>query len=378
MIAFQAGDYADAREGGAAFPETVWRAALVSGTRTVRYRMYVLTRDGVRIGSVPFADGRVDQDSDAFVQRSMACTVPALYAREIDFAAARLQPAMQLILPDGGICEWPMGVFLPTSPVVSNTEQGVERYAIEAYDQAVVLRDDKLTDALEIPAGTPYLEAAYAQLQAAGISRLVRDETGVVLPATLQFEMGASRLDVVNRLLAAINYRPVWFDAYGNARFTAYIPPYGRPALHSYAADAKSVISPACDRALDTFEIPNVIVCVVSRDDAALTSRWENANPASALSTTRRGRRVVTLVTLEDVADQETLDEYAQRLGNQATAAAEEVSFETLTMPGHGAWDVVHLDLSNDIFGRYEEATWSMDLTPKGRMRHTARKVVMV
>lgn len=377
MIVFHAGDYADPREGAAGYDREAQLHALHAGARNVRFRMYVLTRDNVRIGSVPFREGRVDLDSEASIQRSMVCSIPGGYARDIAFESHRLQPAMQLRMPDGGWCEWPLGVFLPTSPSRVRTEGGAVSCAVEGYDQAVVLRDDRLTSALTIPARTKYLDAAYEQLQAAGIFRLVSDASDMALGGDLQFEIGASRLDIVNTLLKAINYRPVWFDAYGAARFTAYVPAFSRRSQHVYASGSESVVSPAVTLDMDTFGIPNVIVAVVSREDGALVSRWANENPASALSITRRGRRVVEKVDVQDIADQETLDEYVKRLGNQAAAAAEMVRFETLQMPLHGAWDVMHLDVG-DAFGRYEETAWSLDLTTGGRMVHTARKVVLV
>ena len=377
MIVFHAGDYADPREGAAAYDPRAQLTALCAGARTVRFRMYVLTRDNVRIGSVPFREGRVDLDSEASIQRSVVCAIPGEFAQPVAFESHRLQPAMQLRMPDGGWCEWPLGVFLPTSPSRLQTESGAVSYAVEGYDQAVVLRDDRLTSALTIPAGTGYLEAAYGQLQAAGVFRLVSDASDRALTGDIQFEIGARRLDIVNALLTAINFRPVWFDAYGAARFTAYSPAFNRRALHTYAAGGASVVSPVVALDMDTFNIPNVIVALVSREDGVLVSRWINEHPGSALSTVRRGRRVVEKVEVQDIADQETLDEYVKRLGNQTTAAGETVRFETLQMPLHGAWDMMHLDVG-DAFGRYEETAWSLDMAPAGRMAHTARKVVLV
>ena len=169
----------------------------------------------------------------------------------------------------------------------------------------------------------------------------------------------------------------MWFDEFGNARLTAYQPPYARRITHTYAADARSVVTPEGSTERDTFEVPNVIVCVVSQAEAALSATWTNDNPASPLSIPRRGRKVVRYVQVTDIADQATLDEYAKRLGNQASALSETANFETLQMPGHGAWDILFLDIP-DASGKYEEITWSLDMADGGRMQHSARKAVLL
>ena len=377
MLKFWPGDFASAADGTTGYVPDATRAALRASARLVRYRLYVTTQHGVRVGSVPFSEGRISWNAEASICRSMACRIPALYAEEIDYAAHRLQPAMQLKMPDGGWCEWPLGLFLPTSPTRTRRSSGERYYSIEAYDQAKALDDDKLTAPLTIEAGVRYLDAAYAQLQAAGILRLVRDDAEQVLAADLQFDIGATRQEVINALLTSVNFRPVWFDEFGSARFTAYAPPYNRRVTHQYTADARSVITPDISGEMDQFEAPNVIVCVCSQAEQALSSVWQNDNAASPLSIARRGRRVVRVVSVTDTADQETLDAYAARLGNQAAAVADSVQFETLNMPAHSAWDILYLD-TPEASGKYEEISWGMDLADGGRMQHTARKVVLV
>ena len=377
MLKFWPGDYASAADGAGGYtPDATW-AALRASARLVRYRLYVTTQHGVRIGSVPFTEGRINWNAEAKICRSMSCRIPAVYAKEIDYAAQCLQPAMQLKMPDGGWREWPLGLFLPTSPTRTRRTSGERYYAIEAYDQAKALDDDKLTAPLTIEAGARYLDAAYAQLQAAGVLRLVRDDAEQVLAGDLQFEIGASRQEVINALLTAVNFRPVWFDELGSARFTTYAPPFNRRVNHQYAADARSVITPELSAEMDQFEAPNVIVCVMSQAEQALSSVWQNDNAASPLSISRRGRRVVRVISVSDIADQETLDAYAARLGNQTSAAADSVQFETLNMPVHSAWDILYLD-TPEASGKYEEISWDMDLADGGRMQHAARKVVLV
>jgi hypothetical protein len=127
----------------------------------------------------------------------------------------------------------------------------------------------------------------------------------------------------------------------------------------------------------DTYDVPNIIVGVVSRAESdALSATWRNDNPDSALSVARRGRRVVHVESIEDIADQATLDAYVQRLGEQALES-ESVEFTTLNMPTHGVEDmeyVLRADLG--LAACYIETEWHMELKTGGAMRHYAKRTV--
>ena len=50
----------------------------------------------------------------------------------------------------------------------------------------------------------------------------------------LEYEIGTSKLDVINSLLQAINYTPIHFDRMGNAVAKKYIEPDERAAEYRF------------------------------------------------------------------------------------------------------------------------------------------------
>ncbi|MGG5741367.1 hypothetical protein ACP6L7_31230, partial [Bacillus cereus group sp. IBL03679] len=60
----------------------------------------------------------------------------------INYLSDRIKPYMEIEMPDGNWLEFPLGVFLLNSPTRSDQVKGVYR-DIEAYDQLVILQEDK-------------------------------------------------------------------------------------------------------------------------------------------------------------------------------------------------------------------------------------------
>jgi hypothetical protein len=284
-------------------------------------------------------------------------------------------------MPDGGWYECAVGVFVPASPMRSwqSARQLVE---VSGYDLTLVLREDRLESAITIAAGTGYIAAIEQQAQAAGLWRLRFDQTAAVLANDVQFDAGTPRLTIINTLLNAINFRPAYADSAGYIICRRYQYPYERTIQHQYLDDDRSVLLSDARITVDqdAFERPNVIVGVVNRTTGApITSKWTNSDPASKLSTVRRGRKVVRVDTLDDIESQDALDLYVRRAGYATMAGYETVSFDTLLMPTHSVEDMLFLRLSQQgISDRYQERSWSMKLAVNAPMSHTAQRVVLM
>ena len=349
------------------------------GDRSVRYTCYLLQKDLIRIGQLPMTDMRIDCDADSAIPMSMAGRLLFADAKGLDFSAIRLQPAMQLRMPDGGYYEWSLGVFLPITPRPRYTATG-GHYELSCYDMTVILRDDKLINTLSVAAGTPYIDAITTIIMQAGIQFIIADRSDLLLPEPMQFDIGTSRLEIANALLAAIGYDDVWADERGYINLRERVGAYSRSVKHRYMDDDMSVILPEMGADLDSYEVPNVIIGVVSRPDAPpLRAEWRNVDPASALSIPRRGRQIVRVDTLDNAATLQALEAHVQAEGYKTIARNGEVTFSTLTMPNHAVRDMIYLSRRDvEISGRYMEVGWSMDLRAGATMEHRAQRVVIV
>lgn len=101
-----------------------------------------------------------------------------------------------------------LGVFLPASvrPIKDTTGSNIQ---IEAYDRGWIVRDSRLENLLHLDAGTSYQQAIEARLAESGIALVSAVESTATLPEDREWNVGTSRLDIVNELLAEINYNPL-------------------------------------------------------------------------------------------------------------------------------------------------------------------------
>lgn len=293
---------------------------------------------------------------------------------------------MPVLVTDG--TESPLGVMMPVK-VTPRKQKNVETLDIQAYDRCWRLRDTKVEGSLYLTAGTAYLQAVEEMLSASGIANVLITPSNATLTEDRQdWETGTSYLQVINQLLGEINYKPLWFNESGFAIVEPISTPTAQNIQHIFTnqerdqwnpkeAEAISVI-PTITRETDLYEAPNVFICVCSNADkeGGMVATAENTNPQSPLSIMRRGRRIATVVRVDNIASQEELEAYATKLRNDSMLSGETIRVETLLLPGFGVADVTALRY-DDTMGICIEKAWDMQLGIGGRMTHTLEKVVV-
>lgn len=306
-----------------------------------------------------------------------------LYTRtetEVEWNDAWIKPYAQFKMEDGGRVEFPLGVFLVSSPV-KQERGGTTIRNIEAYDGSIILNDDRFMDRYIIPEGTKIIDAVIQLLESAGIDNHSIDTSSEdTLRSDREYEPGESKLSAINDLLGLCNYTSIWVDANGIFRAFPYVSPQRRSVEYKYAADDLSVIFTGAELELDLFNIPNAWVVTVSNpDEEPLVSTYENVNEDSVTSIPNRRRRIVEIRELDSIPSQEALDNYVERIAFESSQVYGRVRFETAIMPFHEYLDVIqfsHPKLKEDE--KYTITDWSLDLEAGGRMQHEARRVVNV
>lgn len=357
--------------------------ALVARTRHERFRLYLCDRYGIRIRELNMISGRIDMQADAEVPTSIQCEIVMDdVLSTVDWPSARIQAAMEIQLEDKSWSEWPLGVFLPSSPSYHLSSAG-KTLSIEGYDLTIVLKEDRILSPIIIERGEKYADAILAQIHQAGIYSVLLDDLDAIMPADVAFDMGTSRLEIVNSLLTAVNYQKVFANGEGALICRREYLPYERRVDHIYMDDYLSVLAPELSTDMDSFDIPNIIVAVVSRaEDEPLIAQWINDDPASKLSVANRGRRVVRIDQLADSLDEAALTAYVRMEGYRTLSIMGSIKFSTAIMPDHGVGDMIFLRIfpesSAGASGRYLETGYSMELRAGARMSHTAEKVVIL
>ena len=347
-------------------------AALHAPKRTIRFRYELLDRNlkykrdikTISEGSIAFNSASSIMRTAVFVMRD----------DPIDYLSARIRPVFGLLMPTGWI-EWPLGVFVLSSPQRTDVGSAIER-RVEAYDLNQLLKADRISEALYFPAGTRYVDAVLSVLAGAGQYRAAITQSEKVLRADAEYQVGKTRLEIINGLLEAINYTPIHPDETGIFSAVPIRDPEISDIEYLYTTEEYSVIRSGTVEENDYFETPNVFIGFVSNPDyLAMVSVWENDDPTSPLSTVNRNR-VAVEQQLNDIADQAELDAYVRRWAESASIAPHDIVLPTALMPMHGyknIYQVTHERLGiNEI---YRETEWHMNLAVGGLMEHTARRL---
>lgn len=353
-----------------------------SGTRAMSYRYdlldelnrYLSPLDNVLKGSV---------ELNTFADIKRTAKLSMIDRGSVNFLKHRVQPWARLAMPGAGedlrpgYVEWPLGVFLLSTPKRVLSSSGVTTREVECYDQLLVLTDDKSADRYSIAAGTKYTDAVGTA--AFGFASSIIP-SALTLPAAMEWEPGTSKLRIVNDLLAAINYEPASFDERGVLVCRPYLSPADRTPVYNYAAGRYSIIGGDVAQELDLFGVANKWVLVKSEADSApLVATYTNTSAASPTSTVSRGRTITDVRTESDAANLATLQAKAARLAFAASQVYERVTFSTAAMPFHGNGDVLGLAIPGlALDAKFGEVSWRLPLEPGAAMIHEARRVVVV
>lgn len=390
-----------ARDG---FSHEAVKAVLHSPNRQIDFRYELLDKQNRRLRDLPnVTSASISQSMLAQIKRTAKFSLIE-DEMSIDYLNNRIKPYMRLWMPPGrviareyaffshiqpielnqitgnlnsGWIEFPLGVFLLSSPTRKDDVGSVVR-DIDAYDLSLILRDDKFIDRYTIVEGTDYYNALVGILASAGIAHYNIERTDKTLPRTIEFEPGTEKLEAVNELLSQLNYTPIYVDEEGYFVSRSYVSPTERSADYAYIDDELSVTLIGAEEELDTFDVPNVFTVVrTNEEEGPLVSTYVNNNPDSPLSTVNRGRNIVDHREIDNIADQQALDSYVERIAFETSQVYGRIRFKSALMPVHGYADILQMRYRDlGIEGKYLELNWSMKLTVGGEMEHELRQVV--
>ena len=343
-------------------------------TRTVDFQ-YIVVRNGADYSKLqPIKNARpmLIMNESAMIKTSMSGDFAQNDA--VDWLTDQIRPELVI---DG--TPHPLGVYLPAT-VTPIEDEKTKSVHVEAFDRCWLVRDNYTEGILHISAGSLYTTVIRQLLTLAGIAvMIVTPSEAAIAEAREDWDIGTSYLTIINDLLAEINYNPLWFDATGAAIVEPASVPTAENVEHTLDDNnVESLLLPEIRRTTDIYQAPNVFICVVSNADknAAMVATAVNDNPQSPLSVTRRGRRIVQVKHLNNIASQEELQAYANRLRNESLFTGETITVRTGLLPGFGVADVTALHYG-DLAAICIERSWTMELVVGGVMTHKLDKVVI-
>lgn len=334
-------------------------ADLVPGAnRITEWRFDVLDSDENRIGELGGAQvgGQVDWIQNAAVKGGGQMSVQDV-GQEIDWLNVRIQPIVTLteLGPDPLVVEHSVGIFLPSAPVESWNELG-RSWDVELHDKCSILDQDIWVDEDGLPttyvafAGENVIDLVRSLIAETGESSpALVDDPAAVLTSTLTWDVGTTRLQIVNDLLGAIGYFSLWVDGLGQFQASPYVEPAARAPRFSVMAPFEvgptSLWTPEWTNDRDIYAIPNRFVAISQGDGEteALVASATNEDPASAYSYPSRGRWITQVDTDVEVASQAALETYAAMRLSQATSVTSTLTIRHAYLPGLQPNDVVRI-----------------------------------
>lgn len=349
---------------------------------------YVIVRNGADYGRLwPAQDSTptIRMDESGEIKTSLSGEfLPTVFGfdgkpiedAEINWLSDCIRPE---IVIDG--TSYSLGVYLPATVETNIGQSGTDlvSYSVEAYDRCWQVQTAIQTQ-VYFASGTTYLSAIESLLTSAGIALISKEDIATTFQEDrADWSVGTDSLTIINQLLSEINYNPLWFDGNGVARLEAATTPSADNIDHYLdASDPDTLVRAGIRKTMDIYSAPNVFLCICNNADksAIMTATSENTNPQSPLSIARRGRRIVQVENVDNIASQADLQAYADRLRNESMITGETIEVQTGLLTGFGVKDVTAISIG-DTFEICAERAWSMQLAVGGGMSHTLEKVVI-
>ncbi|QUI24868.1 hypothetical protein HZI73_22325 [Vallitalea pronyensis] len=347
------------------------------GNREIKFRYDLLDNDGNKKDTLAnVINCSIDYKSLATINRTARMKIEE--SDNIDWLNDYVQPFM--MVKDGNTwLEWSLGIFMLSSSK-RKEENGEVTREIECYDTMQILTDDKVDSRYFISAGSNYINEIKKILNNMGLVKINIVNSSKTLTVDREYEIGTSKLSIINSLLAELNYYSLIVDAWGYYTSSPYVLPSDRAVDYTYMDDELSIIYNGVEEELDLFNVPNKFIVTASNpEELPLTSIYENDNVNSIVSTANRGRVITDFREIDNIADQEALDSYTRRIAEDASNVYGYLILETAIMPHHEFLDCLKVGYTAlTVSDEYIETNWSMQLKVGAKMRHTVRKVVSI
>jgi len=357
------------------YTEAQLLAALRSSSRDVFYEYTLVNRNDETITTLDITDGLITFDSTFPVMRTFSGTVHR--TNDINLYTIDYRVVPWLCLRYGAdVIKWPLGKFIVN--ISENNSDEFKTYKLTGYDLGKIA-DMYLEDKRYFVETNTVYTNNISQLISSMYSNTDIEANVIRRNYSNEWDIGTSRLTIVNQMLEGIGYNPLWFDETGCAMGKPYLDPVVRSVDMVYAANKQSIITDGISRNTSIFEVPNKFVRWIENPDVGyVISTRVNNDPNNPYSTVSRGRTIVDAEAVnEAVATIDNLDAYVAKLAQEKTMGAEYLTFRTLNMPGHGYKDCLLVEIPQyDISGKYIEYAWEMDLSEGGLMTHKCSKVV--
>ena len=293
-------------------------------------------------------------------------TCDLVIARRLQWGSCRVRPKMTLTDLDGYSQTWNLGVYALTTPsrVAGETP---ETYKVTGFDLLSFL-DNPYGSTYSAAVGAVPLTLVATILTTLGITNAI-DQTGIAstlaTAVVYPVDQKNTTLLIVNELLAAIGYGPLWIDRDGRARSGPLTATTS--SMWAYSADsATTTVGETRTQTADFWGVPNRWVFVRNGTTTAPSEgsgvyTVENVSDGES-SQTGRGR-VINRVEFLDAVDQTALEAQGDEIVAADRRVVSTISMQVAPNPEHWHADrVTYTDSALGVSGEFKVVEWRLPL----------------
>lgn len=249
---------------------------------------------------------------------------------DLDWASLWLRPVYRARRPHGQWIDFPLGVYLPSTPTGLRTPRGAQR-TVEMLDATRVLQQDEIVETFVVDKGENITEAVHSLIASVGLPPARIPRTEDVARILMAWSPATPKLRIVQDLLNAIHYTRLTMGWDGLLFSVKERAVSLLPDVATFSESGPQVYDDAYSDELDLNDVPNRWIGKTRADgeDESLVAVAENTDPESSTSYQARGNRWVTRTTTDlETTDFDTLELIVRQNLANATNALHEVTMD--------------------------------------------------
>lgn len=246
----------------------------------------------------------------------------------------------------------------------------------DLYSVLWLLQQNRVVETFTAEAGANAVATAEALARENGLN-VVATASDACVNTAHTWDAGTTHLEIVNWLLGFAGYASADVDAYGNVLMRPYVDPASKQPSATFSDTLDSVSAPGFSHELDAYEVPNRVTVVCSNAGSEpMVAHAVNDDPENPYSTVARGKSLVRVETVSDIADQAALQKKADELLRSSTSVVETVEVSHSYQP-FSVGDAVYLDYVKAGYRKkLVSVSREMRMVPGIRCRTKARRYV--
>nr|WP_302599765.1 hypothetical protein [uncultured Cellulosilyticum sp.] len=312
-------------------------------------------------------EGDISYNSLGRLKSSLTVKIQEDELLNIDYMNDRVKP---VAIIDG--VEYPLGIFLISSPNRNIESTGVTR-TLTCYSKLKILDNDKVLARYYVPSGSNVVNQVINLLGNEPYDIAISEAT---TNTDHEWEVGTSKLDIINDLLDIINYVSLIPGADGKFISYPYKLPSEREHTIEYVEGNDSIIVSSMVEDFDFFDVPNIFVRYTNSVDIdpPIVATYPLQTGDNPITIDGRAPNV-SVEEVSDISDQSTLYAKCKQDAYNARSVYSHLEFSTAINPVHSYLDCIWVKVG-DIDYKYIETSWSFNLRAGNLMKHVARRVV--